>query len=199
VSEVCSGQFSGPPRMDLIDGTIDGADCAPLSFVSAVDEPYAEVTIRHGNRSTGTYELTVNETVSPGGDFNAYDPANPQPYAVPIVYSMDADVVYQSADLTYCALFHSGPEPRSPGEGRLPFARDVGDGIRTSGDESSDSDVIEFRIENTADEQITVEQFEPDRGLSEKVSVGAQSVARAFGAGVGSVVTDDDVPVRARL
>ena len=48
-------------------------------------------------------------------------------------------------------------------------------------------------------EEITVEAFEPDRGLSEKVSVGAQSVARAFGAGVASVFADDDVPVRARL
>ncbi|MEF8853001.1 MAG: signal peptide peptidase SppA [Haloarculaceae archaeon] len=48
-------------------------------------------------------------------------------------------------------------------------------------------------------DEITVEQFEPDRGLSEKVSVGARSVARAFGAGVASVLTDDDVPVRARL
>jgi len=48
-------------------------------------------------------------------------------------------------------------------------------------------------------DEITVETFEPDRGLSERVSLGAQSVARAFGAGVASVVVAEDEPVRARL
>ena len=48
-------------------------------------------------------------------------------------------------------------------------------------------------------DEITVEAFEPARGLSEKVSLGAQSVARAFGAGVASVVTEEDEPVKAQL
>jgi protease-4 len=49
-------------------------------------------------------------------------------------------------------------------------------------------------------DEVTVEQFEPERELSERVSGGVQSVARAFGAGIASVLTDgNDVPVRARL
>jgi len=48
-------------------------------------------------------------------------------------------------------------------------------------------------------DEISVEEFEPERGISGKISVGARSVARAFGAGVASVLADDDVPVRARL
>ena len=48
-------------------------------------------------------------------------------------------------------------------------------------------------------DEVTVEAFEPERGLSERVSVGAQSVARSFGAGVASVLTAEDDPVRVRL
>jgi protease-4 len=59
---------------------------------------------------------------------------------------------------------------------------------------------MEERLADRLDvDEITVEEFEPERGLSKKISVGAQSVARAFGAGVASVVADDGVPVRARL
>jgi len=43
-------------------------------------------------------------------------------------------------------------------------------------------------------EEITVETFEPDEGLTEKVGAGARSVARAFGAGVASALVGDDGP-----
>jgi len=43
-------------------------------------------------------------------------------------------------------------------------------------------------------EEITVETFEPDTGLTEKVGAGARSVARAFGAGVASALVGDDGP-----
>ncbi len=46
-------------------------------------------------------------------------------------------------------------------------------------------------------EEVTVEAFEPERGLTERVSIGARSIAHAFGSGVASVlVSDDEVPVR---
>jgi len=54
---------------------------------------------------------------------------------------------------------------------------------------------MEDRIaDRLAVDDITVEAFEPERGLSEKVSVGAQNVALAFGTGVASVLVGDDAP-----
>jgi protease-4 len=48
-------------------------------------------------------------------------------------------------------------------------------------------------------DEITVEEFEPDRDLPEKLSIGAQKTARAFGAGVASVLVGDETPsIRAR-
>jgi protease-4 len=42
--------------------------------------------------------------------------------------------------------------------------------------------------------EIEVETFEPDQGVTDKIGAGARSVARAFGAGVASVLVGDDVP-----
>ncbi|SDJ79247.1 protease-4 [Halovenus aranensis] len=41
---------------------------------------------------------------------------------------------------------------------------------------------------------IEVETFEPDKGVTDRIGAGARSVARAFGAGVASVIVGDDVP-----
>jgi protease-4 len=43
-------------------------------------------------------------------------------------------------------------------------------------------------------EEITVEPFEPEQGLTDRVGVGARTVAMAFGAGIASVVGADEVP-----
>jgi len=43
-------------------------------------------------------------------------------------------------------------------------------------------------------EAVEVEPFEPEEGLTDKLQFGARSVARAFGAGVASVLVDDDEP-----
>jgi protease-4 len=52
--------------------------------------------------------------------------------------------------------------------------------------------------ENLADrvgvEAVTVREFEPDRGLSERVSLGARRVARAAGAGAAGALVGDDHP-----
>jgi protease-4 len=43
-------------------------------------------------------------------------------------------------------------------------------------------------------EEITVEAFEPEKALSERIGAGARSVARSFGAGVASVLVGDEGP-----
>jgi protease-4 len=43
-------------------------------------------------------------------------------------------------------------------------------------------------------DEITVEEFEPEQGLTDRVGVGAQKVAMAFGAGIASIVGSDEVP-----
>jgi len=43
-------------------------------------------------------------------------------------------------------------------------------------------------------DELDVEAFEPEQGLADRVSVGAQQVALAFGAGIASVVAGDDAP-----
>lgn len=58
-------------------------------------------------------------------------------------------------------------------------------------DALGDRDDVEERLAELADlEEASVETFEPEQGLREKLSVGAQSVAHAFGRGVASVVVD---------
>lgn len=51
---------------------------------------------------------------------------------------------------------------------------------------------------NLADElgvdQIDIEEFQPERGLTDRVSRGAHRLAYSVGAGVASVVTDDEYP-----
>ncbi|WP_121822051.1 signal peptide peptidase SppA [Halostella salina] len=60
-------------------------------------------------------------------------------------------------------------------------------------DALGDRDDVEERLAERAGlDDIAVEQFEPDRGIGEKLSVGAQAVARAFGRGAASVVADRD-------
>lgn len=109
--DICSGQVSGTPRLNLTAGTINGTDCSALSFGAGIDEPYDSVTVRYGNRTTATYTMTVNSTVSPAVDPNFEDsPSSSEPYQVPIVYSLHADVVYESAELTYRARIYAGPE-----------------------------------------------------------------------------------------
>jgi hypothetical protein len=105
---VCSGQFSGPPVMNLSAGTINGSTCSPLAFEEHLMPPYDTVIVRYGNRSTATYEMTVNTTVGTTGFDDS--PSVTTPYEVPVVYSMHADVVYESAELAYRARIYAGPE-----------------------------------------------------------------------------------------
>lgn len=58
-------------------------------------------------------------------------------------------------------------------------------------DALGDRDDVEARLAERADlDDVSVREFEPERGLGEKLSIGAQALARAFGRGVAGVVTD---------
>lgn len=108
---ICAGQFTGPPRLNLTAGTVNGTDCSALAFGSGIDEPYDSLLIRYGNRTTANYTLTTNTTLSPAVDPNFDDsPTATSPYQVPIVYSIHADVVHKSAELTYRARIYAEPE-----------------------------------------------------------------------------------------
>jgi protease-4 len=48
-------------------------------------------------------------------------------------------------------------------------------------------------------DEIEVEEFEPERGLAERMGAGARSVAYALGAGVASVVAGDDGELNVRI
>lgn len=43
-------------------------------------------------------------------------------------------------------------------------------------------------------DEVRVEAFEPDQGVTDRIGVGARSVAHAFGAGIASVLVGDDSP-----
>jgi hypothetical protein len=111
--DVCSGLVSGPPRLNLTAGTVDGTDCDALAFGTNVTAPYDAVNVRYGNRTTGTYALTVNTTLAAPQAGNFDDPPT-SPYDVPVVYSLHADVHYRSATLTYRARIYAGPEEDGP-------------------------------------------------------------------------------------
>lgn len=103
-TDVCGGLITGPPRVNLTAGTVEGSPCPEIDFANGTSAPY-DIEYRRGDLSTGTYSLTVNETVSAGGsgdDFNGPGPTA-SPYVVPTVYSVSADVVYQSPRLSYRA------------------------------------------------------------------------------------------------
>ncbi|PSQ28075.1 signal peptide peptidase SppA [Halobacteriales archaeon QS_9_68_17] len=54
-------------------------------------------------------------------------------------------------------------------------------------------DEVEERLADRVDvDEVSVEPFEPEQGLGEKLSIGAQAVAHAFGRGVAGVVADRD-------
>lgn len=62
-------------------------------------------------------------------------------------------------------------------------------------DELGTRDDVEARVaDQLGVDEVTVEEFAPERGITERLSGTAGSVAYAFGAGVASVVTDQDRP-----
>jgi hypothetical protein len=153
-TDVCEDLVSGPPRIGLRAGTVNGVGCDAIDFAAGTTPPY-DVAITYGNRTQGTYDAVLNTTAVDG----TVDDTAPltSPYWVPVVYGFDANVTYQSSTLTYRSRVGVPPTPASNESGVLRFAKASGQAVRTS-----DGDVLEFRIENTADEDVTVEAFAVD-------------------------------------
>jgi hypothetical protein len=101
--------------VNLTAGTINGTDCSALEFGAGISDPYDDMVVRYGNRTTATYDLTLNATLTPSVESSFDDsPTSTAPYQVPVVYTLHADVVYRTADLTYRARIHLGPEGTAP-------------------------------------------------------------------------------------
>jgi protease-4 len=62
-----------------------------------------------------------------------------------------------------------------------------------------DRDAVEDRVEDLLDAEVSVREFEPEKGLAGRLRGGATAVAYAFGAGVASVVADEDREFRLRF
>lgn len=105
---VCSSQLpSSPPfTVNLTAGSVDGADCAAIDFAKGTTPPY-DVTYTWGNRSEGTYNLTVNSTTTHGFD-DFGDPG--QPEKIPIVYSVSLELTYENGELAYRERVRIVPE-----------------------------------------------------------------------------------------
>jgi protease-4 len=61
-------------------------------------------------------------------------------------------------------------------------------------DELGRREDIEADLEDELGEPVTVEEFEPDRGIADRIQMGGARLAYAFGAGIASVVGADRVP-----
>jgi len=61
-------------------------------------------------------------------------------------------------------------------------------------DEIGRREDIEAELEETLGEPVRVEEFEPDRGIADRLQMGGARLAYAFGAGIASVVGADRVP-----
>lgn len=104
-TEVCPSLLAGPPKLNLTAGAIDGSNCDAIRFGKGATPPY-EISLTYGNRSTGTYNATVNGTPPGVGNFN--EPST-SPYEVPVVYGISVDVVYRTSGLQYRARIHLAP------------------------------------------------------------------------------------------
>jgi protease-4 len=61
-------------------------------------------------------------------------------------------------------------------------------------DELGRREDIEAKLEDELGEPVTVEEFEPERGITDRVGVAGTRLAYAFGAGLASVVGGDRLP-----
>ncbi|WP_338741748.1 DUF7261 family protein [Haloplanus salilacus] len=154
-TDVCGGLVTGPPRVGLRAGTVNGVGCDAIDFAAGTTPPY-DVSVTYGNRSRGTYDAVVNTTAV---DATVDDTAPlDSPYWVPVVYGLDADVTYQSETLTYRSRVGIEPVPVSAGGGVLQFVKAPGE---TVGNDDNPR-TLEFDIENTGGEDVTVEKFAVD-------------------------------------
>jgi protease-4 len=66
-------------------------------------------------------------------------------------------------------------------------------------DDIGDRDAVEDHVADLLDEEVSVREFTPERGLAARLRGGATAVAYAFGAGMAGVVADDERGFRLRF
>jgi protease-4 len=89
------------------------------------------------------------------------------------------------------------PEAIRDTEARVYLGSDAND--RGLVDGLGDRDAVEDRVEDLLDAEVSVREFEPQTGLAGRLRGGATAVSYAFGAGVASVVADEDREFRLRF
>lgn len=96
-SVVCDSLFNSlPATVNLSNGSIDGSDCSKIELGKGVSSPY-DIHYTWGNRSEGTYNLTVNSSITNG--FEEYQEG--QPYKIPVMYSVSFEITYRTNELHY--------------------------------------------------------------------------------------------------
>jgi len=65
-------------------------------------------------------------------------------------------------------------------------------------DDLGDRSAVEDHVENLLDAEVSVREFDPEKGLASRLRGGATAVAYAAGAGAASVFVDDDRDLRLR-
>jgi hypothetical protein len=96
-TDQCAVQ-SDPLTLDFTGDTpaVDGQACEALLFADGLSPPY-DIRFRNGENATGTYELTVNASVTDDGDYAA----DGSPSVDPAIYATYLQVTYRTPDLAY--------------------------------------------------------------------------------------------------
>ncbi|MFB6087729.1 MAG: hypothetical protein ABEJ85_04345, partial [Haloarculaceae archaeon] len=113
-SETCSSAGEHVV-VDLMNGTLGGADCSALTVFDEMAEPYA-VTYNHtdvGSHPTGngTYRIVVDDdgpARNPSPVLNE-GPGGDAPEAIPYLFAIDFDAIYESARTRYNATVRAEP------------------------------------------------------------------------------------------
>lgn len=108
---ICSTAYSSTDvTIDVTAGTINGTNCPPLRFATNVSAPY-DIAYANGRAANGTYNLTVNTSAGASVETNHFNgPSSPtSPYWVHAVYSVDAEIYYESPVVTYRMEFRVAP------------------------------------------------------------------------------------------
>lgn len=83
--------------LDVVAGTVDGADCEALAFVLPPDSA-TDISFEHGSNASGTYELVVDR---PAIDDDLHDVAGDDPYGERLLYDATISIRYSTPNLDY--------------------------------------------------------------------------------------------------
>lgn len=95
-------------EIDITGATLNGDDCAPLSFFGTFDSGY-DVSYQNATEAEGTYSVTVDkQTISADGEYND-DDSGDSPYLTPALYDATFDLVYETPKTYYESGYRIAP------------------------------------------------------------------------------------------